>query len=59
MKLKLKLKRLGKYYWIVGDEEDGPYGPYDNRTEANDDRLGLQRTFEHWDDKSFFISNEE
>lgn len=51
--IKLRLKRMGEMYWIVGDEEDGPYGPYKTKTEANEDRRGLQRTFDHWDDPSF------
>ena len=47
--MNLRTKRLGKYWWIVGDEEDGPYGPYAEKKDAEKDRLGLLRTakYEH------------
>ena len=47
--MKLRTARLGRYWWIVGDEEDGPYGPYDTRAEAEDDRKGIRR-FERFPD---------
>ena len=47
--MKLRTARLGRYWWIVGDEEDGPYGPYDTRAEAEDDRKGVLR-FEKFPD---------
>ena len=40
--MKLRTARLGRYWWIVGDEEDGPYGPYDTRAEAEEDRRDLR-----------------
>lgn len=54
MKMKLKTKRLGKKWWIVGDEEGGPYGPYDTKQGADADRHGVQRTLDNWDDPEFF-----
>ncbi len=42
--LRLRVTRLGEHFWIVGDEEEGPYGPYDNRKEAETDKRGLLRT---------------
>ena len=52
--MKLQTKRLGKYWWIVGDEQDGPYGPYATRHEADEDRRGVQRTFDNMHDPEFF-----
>lgn len=49
----LKTRRLGKYWWIIGDEEDGPYGPYTEKKDAEKDRLGLLRTAEHEHERGF------
>ncbi len=48
--IRLKTRRLGKYWWIVGDEEAGPYGPYNTKAEAEDDRRGLKRTLKDLED---------
>ena len=50
--MKLAAKRLGRYWWIVGDEEDGPCGPYDTRAEAEEGMKGLRRFARHEDDVS-------
>lgn len=42
----LKTKKLGKYWWIVG-HEDGPMGPYDTKKEADEDRIGVNRSMRH------------
>ena len=51
MKLQTKLIR-GKW-WIVGDPEAGPMGPYENtragKAEAEDDRKGVERFHQHGD----------
>jgi hypothetical protein len=57
--MKLKTKRLGRHWWIVGDEEAGPYGPYKDRAEAEEDRRGLMRTYENFDDPSFWTSEKQ
>ncbi|NQU22783.1 MAG: hypothetical protein HQ567_16010 [Candidatus Nealsonbacteria bacterium] len=39
-------------YWIVGLEEDGQpldCGPYDRRTDADSDRVGMTRFLRHHD----------
>lgn len=54
MKVKLSSVRLGPRWWVVGDEEGGPYGPYDTKSEADEDRRGVQRTFDNWDEPGFF-----
>jgi len=41
----LIVKRLGKYWWILGDEDAGPMGPYDTKAEAEDDRKGVKRFY--------------
>ena len=54
----LEVKRLGAKWWIVGDEESGPWGPYDTRAEAEADRRGVTRTIRNAHDRSFFTSDE-
>ncbi len=51
--MRLKTKRLGDNWWIVGDEDYGPYGPYDVKEDADSDRLGVQRTLQNWNDSKF------
>lgn len=41
--MKLRVVRMGKHWWIVGDEEFGPQGPYDKKAEAKDTIKGLRR----------------
>ena len=57
--MKLITKRLGKYWWIIGDEADGPYGPYDTRNEAEEDRKGLLRTLDNMNKHSFFTGDRD
>lgn len=54
MRGKLSTRRMGVYWWIVGDPEFGPYGPYETKAEADEDRRGVQRTLEHLDEPDFF-----
>jgi len=52
---KLQTKKLGKHWWIVGDEDFGPYGPYDRKSgddSADEDLRGLRRFNRHEDDVS-------
>jgi len=44
MKMRLFLKKFGGKWWIMGRDGEGPWGPYDNRKEANEDRQGIVRT---------------
>jgi len=57
--MRFTVRRMGNSWWIVGDEEDGPYGPYDTKTEAEDDRKGLNRTERHWDDREYWTTKKE
>ena len=41
--IKLTVKRFGEGHWEVLGLESGPVGPYDNRAEAESDRVGLER----------------
>lgn len=34
---KLTIKRMGKWWWVIGSEE-GPVGPYKDREEAKEAR---------------------
>jgi len=43
MRIALKVKKIGKKWWIVGDEDYGAYGPYDTKHEAESDRRGVLR----------------
>jgi len=49
----LKIKRLGKFFWILGLGDFGPVGPYDNKGRANEDRKGLIRFFRHENEPGF------
>ena len=55
--MKLTTKRLGRDWWIVGDEEYGPYGPYNNRVEAEEDRKGLKRSERYQNETGFVTSD--
>lgn len=57
--MRLKSKRMGRAWWIVGDEQDGPYGPYDTRAEAEEDRKGILRTFANINDHSYFTGDRD
>jgi len=54
--MRLKILKLGRCWWIVGDEEDGPYGPYSTHKEAQDDLKGLRAFFRNRNDRSFFTA---
>ena len=41
--VKYRVKKLGKFWWILGSEETGPWGPYASRKEAVDDKRGVER----------------
>ena len=52
---KLRIARLGKHWWIVGDEDYGPYGPYDRKSgddSAAEDLRGLRQFRRNTDDVS-------
>jgi len=55
--MRLTTKRLGRNWWIVGDEEAGPYGPYPTRADAEEDRRGILRTFANMEDHSYFTGD--
>lgn len=41
--MQLETRKLGEYWWITGDDE-GPFGPYNTKREADEDRRGLTRS---------------
>ena len=49
----LRTKKLGKHWWITGDEEVGPMGPYPTKAEAEDDRHGLVRFEKHQNEPGY------
>ena len=57
--MKLETQKMGKNWWIVGDEEDGPYGPYDSRKEAEEDKVGLNRAERNRDNREFYTVEKE
>lgn len=56
MKVKLKIEKRDKQYWVTKIPNCEDIGPYDTRVEAKETCDGLQRTFDHWDDWSFWTS---
>ena len=57
--MKMTTKKLGRSWWIIGDADWLPCGPYDTKAEADEDRHGLQNTLEHENDRSWFTSCKE
>ncbi len=56
MSYRLKVKRMGLCWWIVGDEEYGPYGPHNTKEEADDNKRGLMRLHRHGDEPGYVTS---
>ncbi len=57
--MKLVLQKVSRHWWIVGyPPEDGPVGPYDTHSEAEEDLKGLKR-FERNQDKPGFVTSEK
>jgi len=54
--MKLQTIKLGLNWFITGDEDDGPYGPYDSKGEADEDRKGLNKARRHINDHEFWTS---
>jgi hypothetical protein len=52
---KLKARKIGKRWWIVGDEE--PIGPYDSRKEANEAKERLIE-FEECENVPGYVTSE-
>ena len=50
----MKLVKKADGWWITGVPECDDCGPYVSKADAESDRKGLQRTFDHVDDHSFF-----
>jgi len=55
VEMSLQSKKLGRFWWIIGDEEFGPCGPYDTRREAEEDCIGMTE-FYHNESKPGFVS---
>ena len=55
-KPKLKAVKREDGWWITGWPSEGfeDCGPYDTRAETVDAKAGLERTLEHWDERSFW-----
>ena len=43
----LRLKLIRKRWWILGDPDAGPMGPYGSKREAEEDRRGVERFHLH------------
>ena len=48
--MKLITKKIGEDWWIVGDED---YGPYETKKEAEEDRVGIGRFMRNQNDPEF------
>ncbi len=59
MKAKLKIEKRDNQYWVTKIPDCEDVGPYDTRGEAKEHQIGLQRTFDHMDDWSFWTSEPE
>ena len=54
---RLQTMKKGKTWWIVGDDDAGPMGPYDNKQQAEEDRVGVARFHRHKDDPEFITGS--
>jgi len=55
----LTVKRLGACWWIIGDEDAGPMGPYDDKEEAEQDRVGMGRFRRYCDEPGYITIERE
>jgi len=57
----LQLKLIRGQWWIVGDPETGPVGPYEDtvagKAEAKDAQWGLERFIRDWDKPGFMTGD--
>jgi hypothetical protein len=44
-------------WWVEDIPDCEPCGPYQNKEQAEEVRRGLERTFKHRDDRSFFTTD--
>ncbi len=51
---RLRSKRLGTKWWIVGDEVDGPYGPYSNKRECDEKRKDVAQSMRNVDEPGYW-----
>jgi len=54
MNWRLRPKKMGKHWWVIGDDDDGPYGPYPTRKEASESAAAVMEFFKNEDRQSFF-----
>ncbi len=54
--MRYKVEKMGPHWWIKGDPEFGPIGPYDTRAEAEDGRRRLERFARHCDEPGYMTS---
>jgi len=55
--VRLTIERIAGHWWIVGDEEFGPYGPYETKAEAEEDRRGIKRFDRREDEKGYVTTD--
>ena len=48
---------MGKFYWILGDDDAGPIGPYKSNSEAIEARRGLRRFYRYENEPGFVTSD--
>jgi len=54
--MRYSVTKMGRFWWIKGDGEFGPIGPYDKRPEAVDDCRGLNRFLRKQDEPGFLTA---
>jgi hypothetical protein len=55
---KIKTEPRDDGYWITGFPPEGfeDVGPYKTKADAEEHRVSLQRTLDHWDDDKFWTA---
>lgn len=55
--VKMKSVKRADGWWITNVPECEDCGPYATKADADEDRLGLERTFANWDNRAFWTSD--
>lgn len=55
--MKLETKKLGKFWYITGDDSAGLMGPYNTPKEAEEDRKRIVKFYRHREEPGWLSSD--
>ena len=53
----MKSEKRADGWWVVGLPDGPECGPYDRKDEAESDRVGMTRFYQHEDDEEFIFGS--